>query len=184
MAKYFQPHEIQDLIETRNRIFPERISAYQQHGIDILANDTLSSLSIYEIVSTYDAGYNINFARNGEDAISNGVKIEQKCCAIKKKADGTYPNATFMFHAMGDLEYPRYIFAARDNMTLQLLKLFDIKRAEHTKIVLKIFLNLKKEWLKTGAKSYDVIQIPESYILENIKFTDKKIINNCEVFID
>lgn len=184
MSRYLNPSEIQDLIETRNKIFPVRIDAYERHKIDVLSNDTLSSLSIWEVVSTYDPHYNVNFSRNDEDAISNGIKIEQKCCSLDQKKTGEYKEATFMFHAMGDIEYPRYIFASRDKKTLQLIKLYDIKREEHTKIVADYLMDLRLEWLKKGVKSYDVIQIPEKFLLENINFVENKIIKNCEVFID
>jgi hypothetical protein len=83
MAKYLLKHEIQDLIYIRNIIFPEREKAYKKYLIDVLDNDTLSSLQIYEIVSEYDDSYNINFSRNGEDAQSNGINIEHKCSNIK-----------------------------------------------------------------------------------------------------
>ena len=78
MAKYLNPEVLKELDEYRKRIFADREAIYKKHKIDVLDTDTLSSLSVYEIVIQYDQDYNINFARNGEDAISNNVKIEQK----------------------------------------------------------------------------------------------------------
>lgn len=184
MSRYLNPADIQDLIETRNKIFPARIDAYERHEIDVLSNDTLSSLSIWEVVSTYDPHYNVNFSRNDEDAISNGVKIEQKCSSIDKNKSGEYKEAVFMFHAMGDLEYPRYIFTTRDKKTLKLLKLYDIKQERHTQLIANHLYDLRQKWLKKGARSYDVINVPEKLLLDKIEFTDKKIIKDCEVYID
>ena len=70
MAKYLEPQVLTQLDEYRRKIFELRQQAYQLTNIDVLDNDTLSALSIYEIVRQYDPDYNINFARNGEDAMS------------------------------------------------------------------------------------------------------------------
>lgn len=183
MAKYLDPIDIQDLIETRNKIFEIRNAAYQKHGIDVLDNDTLSSLSIWEIVSNYDPDYNVNFSRNGEDALSNGVKIEQKCSNIKPKKNGKLPNADFQFHALGDIEYPRYILAVRDKNTLELIKIYDIQKKENTKAIVEHLLEKRKNWLDAGAKKYDVITQPEKVLLENITFSEKTV-KNCKVFVD
>ena len=82
MAKYLEKPANKELNEYRQKIFDIRKEAFAKFGIDVLDTDTLSSLSIYEVVSQYDTDYNINFSRNGEDAKSNGVLAEQKCSKI------------------------------------------------------------------------------------------------------
>ena len=110
MAKYLEPQVLTQLDEYRRKIFELRQQAYQLTNIDVLDNDTLSALSIYEIVRQYDPNYNINFARNGEDAKSLDVDIEMKASRIeRKKRSGLYGLAGFQFHAMGNIEYNRYI---------------------------------------------------------------------------
>ena len=96
MAKYLKPEVLAQLDEYRRKIFALREEAYQLTGIDVLDNDTLSALSIYEIVRQYDPDYNINFARNGEDAKSLDVDIEMKASRIeRKKRSGLYGLAGF-----------------------------------------------------------------------------------------
>jgi hypothetical protein len=142
---------------------------------------------VYEVVSQYDADYNINFARNGEDAISNGVKIEQKCSRVeKRKRLGTYPDALYQFHAMGDLIYPRYILVSRDKATLALVKLYDIGLEQNVKLVQDYLMGERRAWEDRCAidKKYmkrDVIGIPESVLVENLTITDRLIINDCAV---
>ena len=84
MAKYLDIATIQDLITARNLIFSERNTQYANHDVDVLDNDVLSSLSIWEIVSQYEPDYRVNFSRTGEDAVCNGTIIEQKCSLVKK----------------------------------------------------------------------------------------------------
>lgn len=183
MANYLDNATIEALIEIRNKIFELRNAAYTQYEIDVLDNDTLSSLSIWEIVSTYDPDYNVNFSRNGEDALSNGIKIEQKCSSVKQNKKGEFPNAEFQFHALGDIEYPRYILAIRDKSTLELLKIYDIQKNENTKTIINHLLEKREKWVEAGAKKYDVITQPEKVLLENIKFSEKTI-KNCKVYVD
>lgn len=188
MAKYLDPEVLKELDEYRKRIFADREEIYRKHKIDVLDTDTLSSLSVYEIVSQYDTDYNINFARNGEDAMSEGVKIEQKCSRVeRRKRLGTYPDALYQFHAMGDLIYPRYILVSRDKATLALVKLYDISLAENVKLVQDYLMGERKAWEDRCAidKKYmkrDVIGIPESVLAEKLTVTEKLTINDCEVF--
>ena len=187
MAKYLEPAVLKELDEYRKRIFADREEIYRKHKIDVLDTDTLSSLSVYEIVIQYDSDYNINFARNGEDAKSRDVLIEQKCSRVeKRKRLGTYPDALYQFHAMGDLIYPRYILVSRDKATLALVKLYDISQLENVKLVQDYLMGERRSWEDRCAvdKKYmkrDVIGIPESVLTENLVVTEKLIIDNCTV---
>jgi hypothetical protein len=181
MANYFEIETIKELNEYRKKIFDIRQQAFDQLGIDILDNDTLSALSQFEIVNSYDPDYNINFARNGEDAISKETVIEQKCSRVKKyKRKEGYPDAVFMFHAKGDLEYPRYIFSARDHETLEIFRIYDISDAEN---VAAIVAHLKAEsdaWSANGFQKRDVITVPES-LLRTLKITKTETKKGCEI---
>lgn len=187
MAKYLTPEVLKELDEYRKRIFADREAIYKKHKIDVLDTDTLSSLSVYEIVSQYDADYNINFARNGEDAISNGVKIEQKCSRVeRRKRLGTYPDALYQFHAMGDLIYPRYILVSRDKTTLALVKMYDISKPANVKIVQDYLMAERQAWEDRCAvdKKYmkrDVIGIPESELREKLVVVEQLTVNDCTV---
>ena len=190
MGRYLSEKDIQQLITIRNNILPLRSHAYQQFGIDILDNDTLSSLSIWEIVKQYDTDYNTNFARNGEDAVSNDIIIEQKCSSIKPTKAGVIGKTAFQFHAMGNLEYPRYILVVRSKDTLDPVRMYDISKPENTQIIATHLLAARERWLEKGRKDevknmkYDVITLPETLIEERIKLADAKVINNCQVFKD
>lgn len=189
MAKYLEKSALIELDEYRQKIFALRKEAYDKFKIDLLDNDTLSSLSIYGIVSQYDAGYNINFARNGEDALSNGVKIEQKCSRVeKKKRSGVHSDAMFQFHAMGDLEYPRYILVARKKDDLGLLKIYDISEKKNVKMVQDYLLEERRKWLEKGRldeskMKRDVIGIPEKVLIEKLKVKETRTVNGCQVTI-
>jgi hypothetical protein len=174
MAKYLAPTVLAQLDTYRQQIFALRQQAYALTGIDVLDNDTLSALSIYEIVRQYDQDYNINFARNGEDAMSviNNliVLIEQKASKISRyKKTGLYKLAAFQFHAMGNLEYDRYIFAARDEATLSLIRIYDISDPVHCLQVQAHLLAERATWeaknIELGkTQKRDVIVLPEALL--------------------
>ena len=170
MANYLKPETLAQLDEYRKKIFELREEAYRATGIDVLDNDTLSALSIYEIVSQYDADYNINFARNGEDAKALGVDIEMKASRIeRKKRSGLYGLAGFQFHAMGNLDYDRYIFVTRDKATLSLIRVYDISDAANCLQIQAHLLAEREAWLARGRKDqakmkHDVIQLPEALL--------------------
>jgi hypothetical protein len=190
MALYLDKEALVDLDEYRRQIFALREEAYKKHNIDILDNDTLSALSVYEVVQQYDADYNINFSRNGEDAKSQGVLIEQKCSRIqKKKRSKEYPMADFQFHAMGDLEYSRYILASRDKANLDLVRIYDVSNPANTKLIQDHLNNEKNKWLERGKKDQskmkrDVITMPEKVMHGNLVGITTTIINGCEVIKD
>lgn len=170
MANYLKPETLAQLDEYRKKIFELREEAYRATGIDVLDNDTLSALSIYEIVSQYDADYNINFARNGEDAKALGVDIEMKASRIeRKKRSGLYGLAGFQFHAMGNLDYDRYIFVTRDKVTLSLIRVYDIADPANCLQVQAHLLAERQAWLARGRidekkMKHDVIQLPEALL--------------------
>jgi hypothetical protein len=184
MAKYLAPETLLQLDECRKQIFALREAAYKLTNIDVLDNDTLSALSIYEIVRQYDPEYNINFARNGEDAKSMIneliVLIEQKASRISRyKKTGLYKQAAFQFHAMGNLEYDRYIFAARDEATLALVRIYDISKPENCLQVQAHLLAERATWeaknVKLGkTQKRDVIVLPEA-LLQRFEATTSTI---------
>ena len=185
MANYLKPETLAQLDEYRRKIFALREEAYKLTGIDVLDNDTLSALSIYEIVRQYDTDYNINFARNGEDAKSLGVDIEMKASRIeRKKRSGLYGLAGFQFHAMGNIEYSRYILVTRDKATLSLIRIYDISAVEHCSAIQAHLLAEREAWLARGRKDqakmkHDVIQLPEA-LLQTFEATTS-VIDGVEV---
>ena len=131
--KYFDKDILELLFNASKEIVSIRNQAFKQTGIDLLDTDAISSAFIYQIVSQYDSNYNVNFARNGEDAKSLGIVIEQKTTRVKSSYTKTGKlrknagrDAAFQFHAMGELDYPRYILAARDQDTLEINRIYDI----------------------------------------------------------
>ena len=182
VAKYLDKSAIEDLDLYRQQIFEIREKAYAKHGIDILDNDALSSVSIYNLVSHYDPDYNTNFARNGEDAISNGVLIEQKCSRVKNDKE----LAGFQFHAMGNLIYDRYIFVARRKDNLDLLRIYDISQKDNLKIIHTHLTAERDAWLERGRQDQskmkrDVVLLSEKMMKEKLTNFTKTKINTCEV---
>lgn len=190
MANYRTVTELEFMNEIRKIIVQERTKAYLQTGIDLLDNDNLSALAIWDIVRQYDTDYNVNFARNGEDAISNGIIIEQKCSSIKPNKSGAVGNAVWQFHAMGDIEYPRYIITVRNKATLEPVRLYDISNPESVKAIADILLNQREQWLEKGKENAvknmkrDVITLTEKFIVEEFKPAYLNTFNNCQVFKD
>lgn len=196
MPKYLNIEDLDDMQEAQKKIFALRNEVYENYSIDLLDTDALSSLSIYQIVNQYDPDYNINFARNGEDAKSKDVLIETKASRVEgpltkkgktRKNAGT--DAVFQFHAMGDLEHQRYLFVARNKQTLEIMRIYDIGTKKNTKIVFDYLLGLREEWLNRSAGNEklmkrDVISLPEKYLLEKIPFLSPVEIDGCKVYKD
>lgn len=187
MAKYLNKEQIEYLISVRNRVFPERNRARAQTGIDVLDNDTLSSLSVWEIVVNYDPDFNINFARNGEDGMSQGVITEHKCSNIQPSKKGVVGLGAFQFHAMGRLDYPRYILTARRKDNLELVRMYDFSDPENVRQIIDHLTEQRDQWLERGRNDpskmkRDVITLPES-LLASMKIRETKTINNCQVFL-
>ena len=180
-GKYLSTAAIQDLIQTRDRIFAEHHTVWQQHQIDILANDTLSSLSIWEIVSEYDPNYNTNFHRNGEDAMSGGIAIEQKCATVKPAKKGTVGRAGFQFHAQGKLEYERYIFAVRRKDNLKIVRLWDVSSPAGIQLVQTCLQDKKQNWIDRGKPNHDAILVEEKNLM-TLLVQQHHSINDCQVY--
>lgn len=180
MGIYLEEKTIQDLIEFRNKIFALAEEAMKQHGIDILANDTLNALSIHEIVKQYDPNYNTNFHRNDEDARSGNVLIENKCATKEPNKKGIIGYSGWQFHAQGKLNYDRYIFAIRRKDNLKIVRLYDITSEQATTAVQSCLAELKQKWIDKGKPNHDAIAVPEK-LLANIKPIETVIINDCTV---
>ena len=195
--KYFDKDILELLFNASKEIVSIRNQAFKQTGIDLLDTDAISSAFIYQIVSQYDSNYNVNFARNGEDAKSLGIVIEQKTTRVKSSYTKTGKlrknagrDAAFQFHAMGELDYPRYILAARDQDTLEINRIYDITDKKNRKILLDHLVKLKEQWLEKGKANpdkdmrRDVILLPEELILTKFSLKDKVEYNGCAVIKD
>lgn len=181
MSKYIEADKIRDLIHHRDLIFEQARKAYEKYGLDILANDTLSAISMWEIVSTYDKDYNTNFHRNGEDAKSGEVIIEQKCATKEHtKRTGLVGLSGWQFHAQGGLEYPRYIFAVRRKDNLQIVRIWDIQSPAAINVVKEHLFMMKQKWIDKGKPNHDAIVLPEKLLLDLPKIEIRHI-KNCTV---
>ncbi len=196
MSKYFDKQILDVLIKASKEIVKIRNKVANSADVDILDTDAISSLFIYEIVSQYDPDYNINFSRNGEDAKSNGILIEQKATRVEgpltktgKPRKGAGEDAAFQFHAMGDLDYPRYIFVARNRKDLSIVRIYDISKSKNRKIVLKHLTRERNSWLERSnadkrLMKRDIITLPEKFILANLDLPTKLEINGCVILKD
>lgn len=196
MAKYFDKATLDILSTASKEIVEIRNRVTKQTSVDILDTDAISSLFIYEIVSQYDPDYNINFSRNGEDAKSNNVLIEQKATRVNgpltktgKPRKGAGVDACFQFHAMGDLDYPRYIFVARDKDDLSIRRIYDISNEQNREKVLNHLLAEREAWLERSSQDKrlmkrDIITLPETFIIDNLTLNNKMSINGCVILKD
>lgn len=197
MSKYLDPADIERMDAYRKEIYRIRAKMVAEFGVDPLDTDTLSSIAIYQIVSQYDTEFNINFARNGEDAKSGDVLIEQKASRVDpspftktgKPRTGYNVDAGFQFHAMGSIEHPRYIFVARSETDLSILRIYDISSEANRKIVLDHLMGERQAWEDKNkqlgyTQKHDVIIISEKLILEKCNFPSQSTINGCKVFKD
>lgn len=197
MAKYFPPAVLKEMNAARVEMFKQRNIIYQKYKVDLLdTTDSLSALSIHEIVSQLDPHYNINFARGGEDAISNQILIEQKAARVEgaltptgkpRKNAGT--DAAWQFHAMGDIKADRFILAARNKDDLEVKRIYDISNAANTQKIADHLLLKRNTWLNKGVEDKskmkrDAIAIDEKTILAIIKFKSSKTVNGCQVMKD
>lgn len=196
MPNYFSPEVLEELNLARQQIYNIREDIYKKYKTDILDTDALSSLSIYEIVCQYDKDYNINFSRNGEDAKSKDILIEQKAARV----DGMYTStgklrknagrdAAFLFHAMGDIEHQRYLFVARNKVDLQVVRIYDIADMDNRQKILNKLLVERNNWLLRGKENaikmkHDVIAIPESFLIDSLNLPYSLEINNCKIHKD
>lgn len=197
MSKYFTEAELAKMDKYRQQIYDIRTKMFAEFNVDPLDTDALSSLAIYKIVTQYDNDFNVNFSRNGEDAKSGEILIEQKACRVNpspltatgRPRTGYECDAGFQFHAMGDLDHPRYIFVARSESDLSILRIYDISAESNRKFVLDHLMSEREAWLERGRGNpdkmkHDVIMISEKQILENCVFTTKETLDGCKVFRD
>ena len=181
--KYFDKDILELLFNASKEIVSIRNQAFKQTGIDLLDTDAISSAFIYQIVSQYDSNYNVNFARNGEDAKSGNVIIEQKCATKEHtKRTGLVGLSGWQFHAQGGLEYPRYIFAVRRKDNLQIVRIWDVQSKLATDTVKQHLLDLKQRWIDRGKPNHDAIIVPEKLLLD-LPQVKNMVINNCTVHI-
>lgn len=196
MAKYFDKKILKSLAQASKEIVAIRNKLAKSTTVDLLDTDAISSLFIYEIVSQYDSDYNINFSRNGEDAKSNDVLIENKTTRVQgpltktgKPRKGAGKDAAFQFHAMGDLVHSRYIFVAKDKDDLSITRLYDISSKENCSLVQNYLLAERDAWLKRAEADKrlmkrDLIVLPEKYILEQLNLPTKLTIDGCVILKD
>ncbi len=181
MSIYLDRDKILDLIQFRDKIFAEHAVAFEKYGIDILANDILSSLSTWEIVTQYDPEYNTNFHRNGEDARSGLTLIERKCATVKPGKRGAIGNSGWQFHAQETDKSSRYIFAVRRKDNLKIVRLYDIASAEAVKTVRDCLEQGRQGWINKGKPNHDAIVVPEK-LLKTLPVTKQLVIDNCMVY--
>lgn len=196
MAKYFVKQDLVEMNLVRKEIFTLREKIYKKFKVDVLDTDALSALSIHEIVSQYDSDYNVNFARNGEDAKSKDVLIENKATRVHgpltktgKLRKNAGQDAAFQFHAMGDLDHERYIFVARNKDDLSIMRLYDISSEYNRKMILDHLMNEREQWLERSKKDKklmkrDIIILPEKFILEKLNLFTELNIDGCVILKD
>jgi hypothetical protein len=197
MSKYFTHEQLAKMDEYRKQIYDARAKMFAEFEVDALDTDALSSLAIYNIVHQYDPDFNVNFTRNGEDAKSGNVLIEQKASRVDpsnltatgKIRVGFGRDATFAFHAMGKLDHPRYLFVARSKVDLSILRVYDITSKANRKVVLDKLMSERERWEDKNkelgyTQTHDGIYISEKLILKNCNFPTQTIINGSNVFRD
>lgn len=162
MSKYINDAWKEEIRKTQIIVYDLRKIIMTGCGVDITDTDTLSSLSVYDTVITYDVDYDINFSRNGEDGRSGSLlDMETKVTKVDgyRQADGqfvqckykpdsgsfvvprnvanaiTKRDAKFQFHVMGDISHDAYIFAVAIKDSLDLLRLYDIRTPANVQIV-------------------------------------------------
>lgn len=188
--RYLDKEKLYQLNLIRKEIFDLRQKAHEYSGVDILDTDAMSLLSIFEIVNQYDKNFNINLARNGEDAISDKQLIECKASKIGndftktgKLRKNVGVDASFLFHANGELIHQRYILAARRKENLNIVRLYDVSDEESCKIIHEHLISERELWLNKGSnQKRDVISLPEK-ILTMLPVKKKIVINGVNVFI-
>ena len=181
MGIYLDKNSIADLIKHRDKCFAEHAEAYKKYGIDILSNDILSSLSMYEIISQYDSNYEPNFHRNGEDGRSGSVLIERKCSTVKAaKTKNTVGKSGWQFHAQETVKCSRYIFAVRRKDNLKIVRLYDISSESGIQVIQDCLEDGRQKWIAKGKPNHDAIVVPEK-ILMDLPAVKQLIIDDCLV---
>ena len=142
-AIFFTKDQIVDLIDYKNKIFDSRNTVYKNYGIDILSNDILSSLAMWEIIFEYDENYAPNFHRNGVDGKSSQLLIERKCSKKMPNKEGKVGLSDWKFHAQEKNTADRYIFGVRRADNLDMVRISSyVSPAIEICFTISFFLNL------------------------------------------
>ena len=177
---YLDAQNISQLIVMAKRILEIRDEAFNLHGVDVLTNDVMSSLAMYEIIKTYDSDYDPNFHRNGADGRSGDILIERKCATKMPNKSGQITQAGWLFHAQETDKSNRYIFAIRNKTNSQIVRMYDIQ-SELALATVRDCLNQGRElWINRGKPNHDAITVPEK-ILQALPIKQELTINGCLV---
>lgn len=175
---FFTKDQILDLINFKNFIVDSRNKAFEKYSIDILSNDILSSIDMWEIIFEYDNKYQPNFHRNGIDGKSSDLLIERKCSKKKPNSKGEIGLSDWKFHAQEKTKANRYIFGVRRADNLSLIRIYDIESDKGIETVHKCLDIARKKWIEKGKPSWDALVVPEKILLQ-LTPIDKLNIKNC-----
>lgn len=177
---FFDKEQILDLIKYKNIIFNKRNKVYQTYNIDILSNDILSSLDMWEIIFEYDSQYTPNFHRNGPDGKSSDLLIERKCSKIKPNKKGEFGLSDWKFHAQEKNKADRYIFGVRRADNLSMVRIYDIQSDAGLKSVHQCLENGRQKWIEKGRPNWDALVVPEKILIGFVPI-EKLNIKNCVI---
>ena len=175
---FLNKDQILDLINYKNLIFDKRNQVYDCYSIDILSNDILSSLSMWEIIFEYDQDYTPNFHRNGIDGKSSDILIERKCSKKMPNKKGQVGLSDWKFHAQEKNKADRYIFGVRRADNLAMVRIYDIKSPTALQLIHECLENAKQRWINNGQPNWDALVVPEKILL-NLVPIEKLNIKNC-----
>ena len=188
MAQYLTEELTSTLENNIGTVLDVREQLLKSTGVDLLSNDTLSNIMIQKVVRKYDQHFEVNMARNGEDARTQSIiDMELKTATLQKhKRSDTYPVATFQFHAMGDLEHGSYLFAVRDKTTLRIVSIYDIRLPKNVQTIEKRLQELSDDWYEKAQitkTKYDVISVNETFLKQYIQLY-MEVIDGVKVYRD
>lgn len=178
---YLDKDQIQELVNFKNMILEHRNNAYKKCKVDILSNDILSSLSMYDIIFEYDKDYNPNFHRNGADGKSKDVLIERKCAKANVSKKGLVKDTGWIFHAQETKKATRYIFGVRNAETLDIVKIYDIDNTKVIEIIDQCLEDQRQKWIAKGKPNHDGIIVKEK-LLATLEPKQVLSIKNCKVY--
>lgn len=179
-AIFLTKDQIVNLIDYKNKIFESRNTVYNNYGIDILSNDILSSLAMWEIIFEYDPEYTPNFHRNGIDGKSSQFLIERKCSKKMPNKEGKVGLSDWKFHAQEKNTADRYIFGVRRADNLDMVRIYDIQSKSALNKIHQCLSTGKQRWIDKGRPNWDALVVPEK-ILTTIKPKQLLNIRNCAI---
>lgn len=177
---FLDKDQILNLIKYRDIIFDHRNKVYENYNFDILSNDILSSLSMWEIILEYDKDYTPNFHRNGIDGKSSNILIERKCSKKSPNSKGEVGLSDWKFHAKEKTKANRYIFGIRRTDNLEMVRIYDVQSEKALELIYKHLENEKQKYIKKGQPNWDALVVPEK-ILVQIEPKEIFKIKNCSV---